>query len=376
MKNKTLRNLLAILSLFLIIGLIGCEGPEGPEGPAGPAGTDGVDGVDGADGADGSDGIDGIDGADGADGIDMTSSACLSCHNDDSMFQKRFELEMHNHFKMPRGLAYAGARPGCARCHSHEGFRTFLQTDSDAVEGTATSFNCKSCHTLHDDENVGNFNYEVLVTDAPETLTNVDISFGDNVATNLCLQCHQPRRDFTAYDDTPDNGADSVSITSSHAGPHYGQQGSNLFGLGADDRNGTVALNQGPMAHATAANCVSCHMGEKDNHNFNAVASNCEPCHSGAESVDINGAATKMHDAIVVIEAKLVDLGWYSVDGDGLSSNASGSNPLDMSGPEFTAFWNYNIIHADHGAFYHNPPYAKAIINSIEENLGMTVTTW
>ena len=361
---------MAVLSFLLIIGLVGCEGPEGPAGPQGPQGEQGEQGPPGADG------IDGVDGVDGADGIDMTSSACTSCHNDDAIVQKRFELEMHNHFLMPIGLGYAGARSGCARCHSHEGFRTFLQTGSDDVSGTVTSFNCKSCHTLHDDDNVGNFTYDVLVTDPPETLTDVDISFGQNVATNLCLQCHQPRRDLTAYDETPENGADSVSITSSHAGPHYGQMGSNLFGFGADDRNGSVALNQGAMAHATSANCVSCHMGENNDHNFAAVAGNCEPCHSGASDIDINGAATKMHDAIVLIEAELVARGWYSVDGDGLSSNASSSTPLNMSGPEFTAFWNYNIIHADHGAFYHNPPYAKAIINNIEENLGLTLTTW
>lgn len=371
MKKNTIGSLFVkiiyLLSIIVIIGLIGCEGPEGPAGPQGPQGEQGPAGADG---------INGVDGVDGADGIDMTSSACTSCHNDDSIIQKRFELEMHNHFLMPRGLGYAGARSGCARCHSHEGFRTFLQTGSDDVSGTVTSFNCKSCHTLHDDDNVGNFTYDVLVTDPPETLTDVDISFGENVATNLCLQCHQPRRDLTAYDETPENGADSVSITSSHAGPHYGQMGSNLFGFGADDRNGSVALDQGAMAHATSANCVSCHMGDNDNHNFTAVAGNCEPCHSGASDIDINGAATKMHDAIVLIEAELVARGWYSVDGDGLSSNASSSTPLNMSGPEFTAFWNYNIIHADHGAFYHNPPYAKAIINNIEENLGLTLTTW
>lgn len=373
MKGKSLFNLLTILSLIFMIGFIGCEGPEGPAGPAGPQGDQGDQGVAGQDGADG---IAGINGADGANGIDMTSSACTSCHNEDELITKRIELEMHNHFLMPVGLGYAGARTGCARCHSHDGFRTFLETGSDAVEGTVTSFNCKSCHTLHDDDNVGNFTYDVLVTEAPETLTDVDISFGANVNTNLCLQCHQPRRDLTAYDTTPEDGADSVFITSSHAGPHYGQQGSNLFGLGADDRNGTTALDQGPMAHATSANCVSCHMGDNGNHNFTAVAGNCEPCHSGAASVDINGTPTKMHDAIVVIEAKFVELGWYSVDGDGISSNASGDAPLELSGPEFTAFWNYNIIHADHGAFYHNPPYAKGMINSIEENLGMTVTTW
>ncbi|KAA3612307.1 MAG: hypothetical protein DWQ05_20125 [Calditrichaeota bacterium] len=241
---------------------------------------------------------------------------------------------------------------------------------------TVTGLTCKSCHTLHDDENVGNFSYDVLVTDPPETLTGVDISFGDAANTNLCLQCHQPRRDFTAYDTTPDDGTDSVYVTSSHAGPHYGQMGSNLFGLGADDRNGSAALDQGPMAHATGASCVVCHMGANANHKFEPTVDNCTTCHAGAADLDINGAATKMLDAVHAIEAKLVELGWYSEDEDGLSSNASSGSPLGMTGAEFTAFWNYNVIHADHGAVYHNPPYAKAMINNIEENLGMPLTVW
>ena len=306
----------------------------------------------------------------------MTASACTSCHNDDVIVIKRYELNMHDHVMGHAVGGSYGGRSGCSRCHGHEGFRTFVQTGESPGLDTATPLNCKTCHTLHDDENVGNFSYEVLVTEAPQTLTDVNISFGESVSSNLCFQCHQPRRDLSAYDDTPLDGSDPVVITSSHAGPHYGQMGSNLFGFGADDRNGTIALDQGPMAHATGANCVSCHMGENKSHGFTAVAGNCSPCHAGASDIDINGAATKMHDAIVVIEAKLVDLGWYSVDGDGISSNASSSNPLNLTGPEFTAFWNYNIIHADHGAFYHNPPYAKAMINSIEENLGLAITGW
>ena len=151
--------------------------------------------------------------------------------------------------------------------------------------------------------------------------------------------------------------------------------GSNLFGFGADDRNGSVALDQGPMLHATGASCVSCHMGESVDHNFHAVIDNCAPCHSGGD-IDINGAPTKMHDAIVLIEAELVARGWYSIIEGELESNASSDTPLGMTGPEFTAFWNYQIIHDDHGAFYHNPPYAKAIINNIEENLGLTLTVW
>lgn len=364
MKNSTRKSFLLswilALSVLFMMGLAGCEGPRGP------AGADGTDGIDG---------VDGVNGADGSDGRDITEAACLTCHNDDVIIEKRFELDMHDHALMTNSLS-RGGRETCGRCHSHENFRTFVATGADMTLETVTGLTCKSCHNLHDSEEVDDFSYGVLVTDAPETLTGVDISFGEANNTNLCLQCHQPRRDLSAYDETPENGADSVSVTSSHAGPHYSQTGSNLFGLGADDRNGTVALDQGAMLHATGASCVSCHMGENGNHKFEAVVDNCTGCHSGAEDIDINGSATAMHMAIVAIEAKLVENGWYAEDEDGLHSLASSSSPLELSGADFTAFWNYNIIHSDHGAIYHNPPFTKALINNIEENLAMTLTTW
>jgi nitrate/TMAO reductase-like tetraheme cytochrome c subunit len=304
----------------------------------------------------------------------MTEAACLTCHNDDIILEKRYELSLHDHATMANSLS-RGGRAGCGRCHSHENFRNYVETGEDMSLETVTGLTCESCHTLHDSEDVENFSYGLVLTGPQEFLTGGTESFGDNAASNLCLACHQPRRDYTAYDLTPDVPADSVFITSSHAGPHYGMMGSMLFGKGADDRNGTVALNQGEMAH-TSVGCVSCHMSESNNHMFAPKVDNCTTCHSGAEDFDINGAATKMHDAIVAIEAKLVEKGWYEETDDGLHSLASSSSPLGMSGSEYTAFWNYNVIHADHGSVYHNPPYVKAIINNIEENLGMTLTTW
>jgi hypothetical protein len=242
---------------------------------------------------------------------------------------------------------------------------------------TVTGLTCKSCHTLHDNAEVDSFSYGLIVDVAEvDFLTGGTETFGNGHPANLCLTCHQPRRDYTAYDTTPTNAADSVSITSSHAGPHYGMMGSMLFGKGADDRNGTVALNQGAGSHA-APGCVACHMGSNSTHEFVPDVDNCTGCHAGASDFDINGAATAMHDAIVAIEAELVARGWYEYEADSsLHSLASSSTPLEMSGPEYTAFWNYNIVHADHGSVYHNPPYVKAIINNIEENLGLTLTSW
>ncbi len=356
MNNSTRKSLLlswfVALSVLLVLSLTNCEGPEGPAGPAG------------------------ADGTHGSDGTDITEAACLTCHNNDVIIEKRYELNMHDHATMANSLS-RGGREGCGRCHSHENFRNYVETGADMSLETVTGLTCKSCHTLHDTSEVDSFSFGLVVdTSEVDFLTGGTETFGDGHPANLCITCHQPRRDYSAYDTTPTVGTDSVSITSSHAGPHYGMNGSLIFGKGADDRNGTVALNQGPMAHASAG-CVSCHMGANSNHEFHPSVDNCESCHAGASDFDINGAATAMHDAIVAIEAELVAIGWYEDDGEGgISSLASSSAPLEMSGVEYTAFRNYNVLHADHGSIYHNPPYVKAIINNIEENLGLSLTSW
>lgn len=354
-KKMSFFNFLVALSVLVMIGLIGCEGPAGPAGAAGTAGADGVDGL---------------------NGTDITEAACLTCHNNDVLIEKRYELNMHDHATMANSLS-RGGREGCGRCHSHENFLNYVKTGADMSLATVTGLTCKSCHTLHDSDSVDTFSFGLVVSGSVDFLTGGTETFGEDSPSNLCITCHQPRRDYTAYDETPEDGSDSVSVTSSHAGPHYGMNGSLIFGKGADDRNGSVDLSQGEMAHASAG-CVSCHMGGNDNHSFNPDSDNCVSCHAGASDFDINGAASKMHDAIVAVEAKLVEKGWYSVDIEdgGISSNASSSAPLQFSGAEYTAFWNYNVIHSDHGSIYHNPPYVKAIINNIEENLGMPLTSW
>lgn len=336
--------ILVFCSLFLFTA---CEGPEGPAG------------------------------ADGADGTDITEAACLTCHNNDIILEKRFELNMHLHATMPNSLS-RGGREGCGRCHSHENFRNYIETGADMALETVTGLTCKSCHTLHDNAEVDSFSYALVTDDLTEIsfLTGGTETFGAGNPGNLCLSCHQPRRDYTAYDETPTVATDSVSITSSHAGPHYGVNGAVIFGKGADDRNGTVALNQGPGTHA-GPGCVSCHMGANDNHEFSPSVDNCQSCHAGATDFDINGAATAMHDAIATIEAELVARGWFEDDGSGgISSTASSSTPIELTGVEYTAFWNYLVLEEDKGHLYHNPPYVKAIINNIEQNLGLTQTIW
>ena len=270
-----------------------------------------------------------------------------------------------------------GTSATCGRCHSHESFVSYVTTGEFTALESVIGLTCKSCHTLHNSSEVDSFSFGLRVTGGDvEYLTGGTETFGVDAPSNTCVTCHQPRRDYTYYDDTPAVATDSVSITSSYAGPHYGITGSLIFGKGADDRNGTVALDQGEMAHASSG-CVSCHMGEGRNHTFEPDVDNCQTCHSGASNFDMNGIPTKINDAVHAIELEFVTLGALEDDGEGgFDQTASSSAPTVLSGVQYSAFWNYLVLHSDHGSTYHNPPYVKAIINNVEENLGMTLTTW
>ncbi len=350
------RNIIKVQHLYpiviaLLLILVGCEGPEGP---AGADGTDGVDGI---------------------DGTEITGSACLRCHNNDQLLEKRFELNQHDHATMANSLS-RGGRASCGRCHSHENFTNFWQSDTTYDLSSVTGLTCKSCHTLHNASEPDSFSFATQVDGDVPFITGGTETFGTTNPSNLCIACHQPRRDYTYYDDTPEVATDSVSLTSSHAGPHYGVTSKVIFGEGADDRNGTVALDQGPGAHASAG-CVTCHMGEDRIHTFKPDVDNCQTCHSGASDFDMNDAATKIDDAVHAIELEFVTVGALEEDGEGgFDQTASSSDPTVLSGAEYSAFWNYLVLHSDHGSTYHNPNYVKAIINNIEENLDMTLTTW
>ncbi len=344
-----------LIIIALLLFAVGCEGPAGP------------------------------DGIDGIDGTDITGSECLVCHNDDVLLEKRFELNQHLHATFPNSLS-RGTSSGCGRCHSHESFLTYVETGETATLPSVTALTCKSCHTLHSTTEADSFSFDLRATAAVEYLTGNTETFGDGAASNTCIVCHSPRRDYMAYDDT-ESGTDSVIVTSSHAGPHYGMTGSLIFGVGADDRNGTIALDQGPGTHASEG-CVTCHMGENRNHMFTPEVDNCTSCHAGVDDMDINGAETAIHEAVHAIELVLATRGALEVDEDDGSfgialpdsvwdaTNEEWDPAILLSGVEYSAFWNYLMLHSDGGYAFHNPPFVKAVINNMEENLGMTLTTW
>jgi hypothetical protein len=186
-----------------------------------------------------------------------------------------------------------------------------------------------------------------LTTNAPVSLYAFEDATYDGGQGNLCAVCHQPRRQL-------DPGVDGMfEITSTHWGPHHGPQSTMLLGIGgAGDIEGKAS------SHATMVEdgCVTCHLGEKDNHTFLPDIASCQECHADIEDFDVNGAQTD-------IEALAVELGEL-LEEAGLLHDGH-PNPGTYPEDQAQAAWNYiYIVLEDKSMGAHNSAYTKALLEA------------
>jgi len=122
-------------------------------------------------------------------------------------------------------------------------------------------------------------------------------------------------------------------------------------------------------AHATmvADTCVSCHVGENDNHAFEPSVAACTACHADAENFDINGTQTEVGELLVQLEEALVAKGMWEVTEEGEGEPVVGEYPE----AEAAALWNYVYIAVeDKSLGVHNPSYTRALIEASLAALG------
>lgn len=341
----------------------GCEGPQGPAGPAGPAGPQGDTG------AKGDDGTPGVAG----------TAGCLECHSLDAKYTvtQQYEGSVHGTSEvMYTGeyrFQYAGKRSGCAMCHSKEGFQ---ETQWSGLDETANDFpfpsriGCTTCHGWHnetldpaegpDDALRTNGPVDLLMYRAldPEAAP-VTVDLGDN--SNLCANCHQPRRTWESYKANAGTEVDTLQQTSAHFGPHHGPQTTTLIGMGAAVV-GSTALPTSPDKHGELASCVVCHM-HNDNHSFEPSldACNTAECHDGSKtSLDDNARQITVRAKITELEDALITAGLLAKDVDGNISEVPGTYPTDQVG----ALFNYEWIMDDGSSGLHNFKYVEAMLTS------------
>ncbi len=335
--------ILMLAMLFSSVGFIACEGP------AGPAGATGEDGA----------------------------LFCLSCHDATAMDQIETQFAQAGHSE-----AYTRVTStSCAPCHSHEGFVVYGNNGQVPLEDPFVHGSTMTCGTCHSHSNNGSaavFSDEVPIrfNDPVVMLTGLeDVDYGDN--SNVCARCHQPRRTWATYDD---GIGDMVMITSSHAGPHHGNQVTPLMGKGGDHRLNNLLEGMGPTQHGTESTCVSCHMVE-GNHTFKPVAAACTECHDVTDDLDYNGKRAEIATKMETLVGYLVAQEGHAIERDSTGTwvvipDSMVHGPLHFEDEEYhpvvgqydrnvySAFWNYMTVMEDQSGGVHNPPYLEALLDA------------
>jgi hypothetical protein len=350
-RNAFLIGLIVILVL-LLAACAGAEGPEGPQGPAGPPGPAGVEGPQGPEGPPGPAGPEGPAGEAAAAAAVMASDlSCTECHNDTTLITgKKTAWSESRH---GTGEAFVrGTSASCAGCHSGGGFsaRIAAGLNPDEVqEGdpNPTRQDCRACHQIHTTFTRNDF---ALETTDPVTLFAIEGATYDGGDGNLCVNCHQPRRDAPVAE----NGM--ITDITQHWGPHHGPQSSMLLGVGGAGVEGSSSAHY----RLVEDTCVTCHMGEERSHTYEPEVERCQECHDGAENFDIEGVQTE-------VQAMIDELGDLLVAAEVLSENGPDGHPIVTEAPENVAIALYNwvyVAHEDKSLGVHNADYTKALLQA------------
>jgi hypothetical protein len=349
---------MALLLGFFALNFMACEGPEGPAGPEGPQGDQGIQGEKGDKGDPGQDGQDGKDGLDG-------STKCESCHDVSTAVRARqIQWENSTH---AMGGNYERNGTSCAQCHTHEGFREYMETGTVAAPPSNPSpVQCRTCHNIHETYSPADYGLSYA---GAVTMWNGDTY--DKGSSNLCANCHQPR----SISPWPEVGGPDVEVTSIRYGPHHGPQSALLSGQSGYEVPGTVPYTNTPHYAMIADGCITCHMAEafgsqSGGHTMSmsyeyhgAEESNtagCTTCHGDIDDFNVDGHIDNFDALAAQLRQLLVDQGLLDDDDYAI--------PGTMTADQAGALMNYRyLVVEDRSHGVHNPKYAIALLqNSIE----------
>ena len=275
---------------------------------------------------------------------------CEQCHDDSNLItgkQTQWAESLHG-----TGEAYArGTSASCAACHSGNGFAKAVaagQAPNQVTEGDPdpTRQDCSACHKIHESYTKDDLALRTTKPVAFYAIAGETFNGGDG---NLCVNCHQPRRD------APVASGGVVTGISEHWGPHHGPQSAMLMGLAGAGVTGTA---HGHYSGVTDT-CVHCHMGDGLDHHFEPAVSTCAAtCHPGETNFDIDGVQTEITALSDQLGDELLRLGL-------INENSPDGHPTVSSAPELQAYalWNWlYVAHEDKSLGVHNYEYAKAML--------------
>jgi hypothetical protein len=268
---------------------------------------------------------------DGDARVSIASNVCAVCHGEPLRHARyqQWQLSRHSNFEL---AIDEGDSASCARCHTGQGFLTWLPQleggdpgdivdpdpgtpENDALYWTADTVQPQTCVTCHDPHDIGT---------TTDTTTDATVRiFGDTpvlpagfAATGvgngaICITCHNSRRGL--YNDAV---ADTIPFEDGRA-PHGSAQGDVLMG-----QNAFFVPVGTRGAHAFIEDtCVKCHMEETPppdllsynlggtNHTFFASIDICSNCHTSIDGESLQLATESEVEALIdETETAITDL--------------------------------------------------------------------
>lgn len=308
---------------------------------------------------------------------------------------------------------------GCATCHSANGIIQAAKGEEVTENPAGNGLTCYSCHDF------SSYPPTILPQADVTIASGKTISFGENAASNICLNCHSARTGKITIDKMITDFAvtdmdavvapatiDGKEVKFSFKNSHYQGVAGQWFGTDAQvayeyEGKTYVGTNKHPVINEKAG-CVGCH----DGHTGEIDLANCTTCHAGVEDVDLirmyptdwdgDGNTTEglrdeytpirdaMYASIVAYAKDTVGVGilynrdvypyWFE-DKDGneeIDTDADGKNVAYTSWTArlMKAAYNFNWLRKTSGGFAHNFKYITQIAIDTIEDLGGDVTTF
>ena len=296
----------------------------------------------------------------------VQASNCFDCHSDQNTFLVAAEEQWMRSVHASGLNIDRGSSATCAACHISEGFIQRANGETVTSEDNPTVIHCFTCHAP---QSTGDFRLRWTADALLQNGETFDLSAG-----NLCVACHQARRNVNTYVGTV--GTDVVTISSTHWGPHHSNQGDMLLGSNGYEYDGYV-YDRSEHRTATDDGCVDCHKNRATSnnivggHSFNMRGilrdeggneeevlntGACADCHGGLDDFNVNNVQTEIDSLIGELET-LVEAAGLWTNGH---PNAGVTTSVDSAG----AVWNLLMAEGDRSHGVHNAKYTRGLLES------------
>ncbi|MBD3224667.1 MAG: T9SS type A sorting domain-containing protein [Caldithrix sp.] len=279
---------------------------------------------------------------DGAPEVTYAAENCGACH-DGSHHPTYSDWEKSLHAvsretSRPEIFGWIDEDPGCAGCHTAEGFIQFieqseLEPNVDAPGDAGADITCAACHATHDGSIEGQLRMD---------------------KTELCSKCHNPE-----YNPESPPEPDGSAVHHSTAYMFEGKGGYEYDGYTYESSLHTNVITD---------KCVACHVfmtpfeeGPPEvpaytGHTFDPHLESCVDCHGDFEvadsSFDYRGVQTEIDSLMNVLHEEL----------------AMASSADSTTDAFYRAKFNYEFVYADGSHGIHNTAYAEGLLTSSIDN--------